>query len=75
MSSSPLYKFLKEHEDKYYRPLRKVVISYEFSMQRILSREEVIERYEKKKDDIFLPYQYEFWFDYLQEKPKKDKSK
>ena len=70
MSSSPLYKFLKEHEDKYYRPLRKVVISYEFSMQRILSREEVIERYEKKKDDIFLPYQYEFLFDYLQEKPK-----
>lgn len=66
--STELYKYLKDHEDQYYRPLRKVVISYVYSMQRILTREEVIERYEKK-EEVFLPYQYEFLFDYLKDKP------
>lgn len=69
MAVSPLYKFLKEHEDKYYKPLRKVVISYEYTMQRVLSREEVIERYEQKKE-ASLPYQYEYLFEYLKDKPK-----
>lgn len=67
--ASELYAFLKENEEKYYRPLRKVVISYLYSEQRILTREEVIERY-KNKEEFFLPYQYEFLFDYLKDKPK-----
>lgn len=69
IASLPFYKFLKENEDKYYKPLRKVEISYEFSMARILTKDEVIDRY-KNKQIISLPYQYEFLFDYLKDRPK-----
>jgi hypothetical protein len=69
IASSPVYKFLKEHEDQYYKPLRKVDISYEFSLARILSREEVISRYHEKKQ-ANLPYQFEYLFEYLKDKPK-----
>lgn len=70
MQASPLYKFLKENENKYYKPLRKVVISYVYTMQRILTREEVINRYERGRE-ANLPYQYEYLFEYLKDKPKK----
>lgn len=69
IAALPFYKFLKENEDKYYKPLRKVEISYEFSMARILTAEEVIDRY-KNNQIISLPYQYEFLFDYLKDRPK-----
>ena len=69
IASTAVYKFLKEHEDQYYKPLRKVEISYEFSLSRILSPEEVIERYHQKKE-ANMPYQFEYLFEYLKDKPK-----
>lgn len=68
IQSLPLARFLKENENKYYKPLRKVEISYQYKQQRILSREEVIERYEKTKEVTF-PYQYAYLFDYLIDRP------
>ena len=65
----PLARYLKEHEEKYYKPLRKVEISYEYKQQRILNREEVIERYERT-GEVSFPYQYAYLFDYLKDRPK-----
>ena len=70
MQASPLYKYLKANEYKYYKPLRKVVISYVYTMQRILTREEVINRYERGRE-ANLPYQYEYLFEYLKDQPQK----
>lgn len=69
MQASPLYRFLKENENKYYKPLRKVEISYQYTLNKVLSREEVIKRYEAK-EDLLYPYQYQYLFDYLEDRPK-----
>ena len=68
MQSSSLYSFLREHEDKYYKPLRKVEITYQYSVQKELTREEVIQRY-RDKVDILYPYQFQYLFEYLKDKP------
>ena len=69
IQSSSFYRFLKENEDKYYKPLRKVEIAYQYSLQRVLDRDEIIQRYEKK-EDLSFPYQYQYLFEYLKDRPK-----
>lgn len=68
MQASSLYRFLRENEEKYYKPLRKVEITYQYSVRKELSREEVIQRYEDK-GAILFPYQYQYLFEYLKDRP------
>lgn len=68
LRSLPLYRFLSENEDRYFKPLRKVRISYSYSQTRLLSKDEVVDRYKKTKSVTF-PYQYQIIFDYLKDKP------
>lgn len=68
LRSLPLYSYLRDNEEKYYKPLRRVTISYVYVVNRPLTEEEIIRKYEETKSADF-PYQYQVLFDYLIDRP------
>lgn len=68
LRATPLYAYLRENEDKYYKPLRKVLVSYVYTQKSILTREQVIERYAQKRELTYY-YQYQYLFEYLKDRP------
>lgn len=68
LRSLPLYNYLRDNEEKYYKPLRRVTISYIYAVNRPLTEEEIIRKYEETKSADFA-YQYQVLFDYLIDRP------